>query len=83
MCFNLSPIKVFTHIQIVRCNALATNLSDNCPEDKNPEQIDTDSDGLGDSCDCDIDNDGRGDKCSIIDKDDDKIPESSTCTDDR
>ena len=27
------------------------NLDDNCPDDYNPDQIDTDTDGMGDVCD--------------------------------
>jgi len=33
------------------------NRSDNCPDDYNPDQMDTDRDGLGDVCDPDIDGD--------------------------
>ena len=39
------------------------NWADNCPENYNPDQTDSDSDGIGDSCDVctDIDGDGFGD----------------------
>lgn len=38
------------------------NLEDNCPRVPNPQQVDTDLDGLGDLCDDDDDNDGFADE---------------------
>ena len=41
---------------------------DNCPANPNPDQLDTDSDGLGNECDLDDDNDGvsdTADNCPI------------------
>jgi hypothetical protein len=42
---------------------------DNCPNDKNPEQTDTDGDGKGNRCDADDDNDGvkdETDNCPLV-----------------
>jgi hypothetical protein len=44
-----------------------TNNSDNCPNTYNPNQIDTDTDGIGDVCDSDIDGDGLTNPIGIID----------------
>ncbi|MEE9371617.1 MAG: thrombospondin type 3 repeat-containing protein [Saprospiraceae bacterium] len=45
------------------------NAIDNCPDDRNADQLDTDSDGEGDVCDIDDDNDGVMDAfdCNPID----------------
>lgn len=43
----------------VACNApLVTACDDNCPRVHNPDQVDTDNDGVGDACDLDSDQDG-------------------------
>jgi uncharacterized repeat protein (TIGR01451 family) len=48
------------------------DASDNCPQDYNPQQTDTDSDGAGDACDappaddsCDVDGDGDVDSADV------------------
>ena len=44
---------------------------DNCVGVPNPDQHDTDDDGLGDACDPDDDNDGHDDGHNVDDHDDD------------
>ena len=62
---------------------------DNCPDVYNPEQEDSDHDGLGDSCDLcptiantehqDLDNDGVGDECDPDIDGDDILNEGDNC----
>jgi hypothetical protein len=53
-------------IQRDRDNDLIVDVEDNCPEKSNPNQLDTDGDGLGDACDtCPKDKDNDKDKDGV------------------
>ena len=45
---------------------MSEGCDDNCPDDFNPDQLDSDGDGIGDACDEDDDNDGVADDDDVL-----------------
>jgi alpha-tubulin suppressor-like RCC1 family protein len=53
----------------VTCQSLSGLSLDNCPANNNPDQLDSDGDGIGNACDPDIDGDGVAnalDNCPLV-----------------
>ena len=66
--FPLDPTR--SEIAIIDADGdLVADESDNCPAIANADQLDTDSDGLGDACDPDDDNDGTDDALDAFPRD--------------